>query len=127
MALQCRRPGTGRARPRGRGSRKTETNHMRMLLLVVAVALIVGAVPAPARAQDAVRTGEIVKIAADAKSLVVKTARGETNVLITAETVVKEGEKTLKVADLKVGDAIKVTGVRKEADVEAKEIDRTPK
>jgi hypothetical protein len=100
---------------------------MRTLLRGVAVALIGGAVPAPARAQDAVRTGEIVKIAADAKSLVVKTARGETNIVITAETVVKEGDKTLKVSDLKVGDAIKVSGVRKDADVEAKEIVRTPK
>jgi hypothetical protein len=100
---------------------------MKTLLLVVALALVVGSTAAPALAQDAVRTGEIVKIAADTRSFVVKTARGETNVLTTADTVIKEGEKTLTFADLKVGDAVRVSGIRKASDVEAKEIVRTPK
>jgi ABC-type enterochelin transport system substrate-binding protein len=81
----------------------------------------------PALAQDATRTGDIAKITAESKSFTIKTARGETTVVTTDATVIKEGDKTLKFADLKVGDTIKVTGVRKDADVEAKEIVRTPK
>lgn len=100
---------------------------MRTLLLVVALALVVGSTAAPALAQDAVRTGEIVKIAADTKMFVVKTARGETNITTTAETVYKDGDKTIAFTDLKVGDAVKITGTRKAADVEAKEVVRTPK
>jgi hypothetical protein len=78
-------------------------------------------------AQDAVRTGEITKIDAESKSFTVKTARGETEILTTAQTVIKDGDKTLKFEDLKVGDSVKVSGVRKDAQVEAKEVVKQPK
>ena len=73
-------------------------------------------------AQGARRNGEVTKIDAGAKSFMLKTARGETNVVTTEATVIKEGEKTLKFADLKVGDHVSVAGERKGNDVEAKEV-----
>ena len=99
---------------------------MRRSLALVSLIAILLAVPPAVLAQDAVRNGEIVKIDAEAKSFVVKTARGETTVETTDQTVVKEGEKTLTFEDLKVGDQVKVTGMRKEANVEAREIERQP-
>jgi hypothetical protein len=89
--------------------------------------LLIAAWSTPALAQSAVRTGEIVKIDIAAKSFVVKTARGETNVMTTDKTVVKEGDKTLTFEDLKVGDSVRITGVRKNEDVEAEEVMRQPK
>lgn len=87
-------------------------------LFVVLALLSVGT----ASAQDAIRTGEITKLDAAAKSFVVKTARGETQIVTTDATVVKDGDKTIAFADLKVGDHVKITGIRKDAAVEAKEI-----
>ncbi|MBI3940149.1 MAG: hypothetical protein HY315_04895 [Acidobacteria bacterium] len=74
----------------------------------------------------AVRTGEIANIDAAAKSFVIKTSRGETNILTTDQTSFKEGDKDIKFADLKVGDSIKVSGERKGNDVEANEVVREP-
>jgi hypothetical protein len=96
------------------------------LLAAIAASIVLSGALAPLNAQDAVRTGEITKITAETKSLTVKTARGETNVLTTEKTVVKDGDKTIAFADLKVGDSVKITGVRKDADVEAKEILKQP-
>jgi hypothetical protein len=100
---------------------------MRTFLLTVFTALLVllGASVVPTAAQEAIRTGEITKISADTHSFTIKTARGETNIVTTDATVVKDGDKTLKLADLKVGDNVRVTGVRKGADVEAKEVAKT--
>ncbi len=95
--------------------------------MALAIAVLVMAFSTLAHAQAAVRTGEITKISADTKSFTVKTARGETNITTTDKTMIMEGEKMLKFADLKVGDSVKVTGVRKDADVEAERIDKTPK
>jgi hypothetical protein len=103
-----------------------ETHTMRRRLLAVTF-LTVLCFASALMAQDAVRTGEITKITAASKSLMVKTARGETEVLTTDQTVIKDGDKTLKFDDLKVGDSVKVTGVRKDAQVEAKEILKQPK
>jgi hypothetical protein len=99
---------------------------MRTRLLAVTF-LTVLCFASAAMAQDAVRTGEITKITAASKSLTVKTARGETEILTTDQTVVKDGDKTITFDDLKVGDSVKVTGVRKDAQVEAKEILKQPK
>ena len=74
--------------------------------------------------QSAKRTGEISKLDAAAKSFMIKTARGETNVTTTDATAFKEGSKTLKFADLKVGDHVVVDGERKGDNVEAKEVVR---
>ncbi|MBI2821368.1 MAG: hypothetical protein HYX74_04035 [Acidobacteria bacterium] len=81
-----------------------------------------GAFLSQAPAQSAVRTGEITKIDAAAKSFVVKTARGETNIVTTDNTVFKEGDTQIKFEDLKVGDNIQVKGERKGDDVEAQEV-----
>jgi hypothetical protein len=80
-----------------------------------------------ALAQSAIRNGEIVKIDATAKSFVIKTARGETNVVTTEKTVVKDGDKTVTFEDLEVGDSVRVIGVRKDEDVEASEVLKQPK
>ena len=72
--------------------------------------------------QPAKRSGEITKLDAAAKSFMVKTSRGETSVLTTDGTVIKDKDKTLKFADLKVGDHVSIDGERKGNDVEAKEI-----
>lgn len=90
-------------------------------IVLLSVLVLTLSVP-PVSAQDAVRTGEIVKLDAAAKSFVVKTARGETQIETTATTVVKDGDKTITFADLKVGDHVKITGIRKASSVEAKEV-----
>ena len=94
--------------------------------LFVALSVLV-ACSAAVSAQEAVRNGEIVKIDAAEHSFVVKTARGETVILTADDTAIKEGEKTLKFEELQVGDRVKVTGVRKGSNVEAKEVLREPK
>ena len=73
-------------------------------------------------AQSAQRTGEVTKIDANSKSFVVKTARGETNILTTDATAYKKGEQEIGFNDLMVGDSLVVMGVRKGSDVEAQEI-----
>ncbi len=73
--------------------------------------------------QPAQRTGEITQIDSKNQSFVVKTARGETNILTTESTVFKKGDEEIRFADLKVGDPLQVIGVRKEgANVEAQEV-----
>ena len=53
----------------------------------------------------------------------VKTSRGETNVLTTEDTVFKKGAEQIRFEDLKLGDPLRVIGVRKEgANVEAQEV-----
>ncbi|MBI4455598.1 MAG: hypothetical protein HY644_06840 [Acidobacteria bacterium] len=86
------------------------------------IVLFMGAFLTPAYAQQAQRTGEITKIDAAKKSFMVKTSRGETNILTTDKTVFKEGDKEIKLGDLKVGDNVKVSGERKGDDIEAKEV-----
>ncbi len=73
--------------------------------------------------QRAQRTGEITQIDIESQSFVVKTARGETNILTTESTVFKKGDEEIRFEDLKVGDPLQVIGVRKEgANVEAREV-----
>ena len=73
--------------------------------------------------QRAQRTGEITQIDSENQSFVVKTARGETNILTTEDTVFKKGDREISFEDLKVGDPLQVIGVRKEgANVEAREV-----
>ena len=73
--------------------------------------------------QRAQRTGEITQIDSENQSFVVKTARGETNILTTEDTVFKKGDREISFEDLKVGDQLQVIGVRKEgANVEAREV-----
>ncbi len=72
--------------------------------------------------QQAVRTGEITKIDAENKSFVVKTARGETSILTTENTLFKKGNEEISFADLTVGASLRVSGVRKGANVEAQEV-----
>lgn len=69
---------------------------------IVLFVLLMAACSPAALAQDAVRNGEIVKIDAAAKSFIVKTARGQTNIVTTGETVIKDGDKPLTFEDLKV-------------------------
>ncbi len=75
-----------------------------------------------AYAQQAQRTGEITKIDSENKSFVVRTSRGETNILTTENTVFKKGEEEIGFNDLKVGDDLRILGVRKGANVKAREV-----
>ncbi len=72
--------------------------------------------------QRAQRTGEITKIDAENKSFVVKTARGETNILTTENTVFKKEDEELSFEDLTVGASLLVIGVRRGANVEAQQV-----
>jgi ABC-type enterochelin transport system substrate-binding protein len=73
-------------------------------------------------AQQARRTGEITAIDAVNHSFVVKTARGETQIRTTEETVYLRGEEKLNFEDLKVGDSLQVTGTREPDHVVAIEV-----
>ncbi|MBI4456641.1 MAG: hypothetical protein HY644_12175 [Acidobacteria bacterium] len=90
--------------------------------VVCLIVLFIGAFLAQAYAQQAQRTGEITKIDTAKKSFMLKTSRGEANILTTVATVFKEGDKKIKLGSLKVGDNVKVTGERKGNDVQAKEV-----
>ncbi len=73
--------------------------------------------------QRAQRTGTITQIDSENQSFVVKTSRGETNILTTESTVFKKGNEQISFEDLKLGDPLQVIGVRKEgANVEAQEV-----
>ena len=72
--------------------------------------------------QRAQRTGEITRIDSENQSFLVKTSRGETNILTTESTVFKRGNEEIRFEDLKVGDPLQVIGVRKGANVEAQEV-----
>ncbi len=73
--------------------------------------------------QQAQRTGKITQIDSENQSFVVKTARGETNILTTESTVFKKGDEQIRFEDLKLGDPLRVIGVRTEgANVEAREV-----
>ncbi len=73
-------------------------------------------------AQRAQRTGEITQIDADNRSFVVKTARGETRIRTTEETVYLRGEEQFTFEDLKVGDSLQVIGTREPDHVVAQEV-----
>ena len=92
--------------------------------LVLLVAPLLGTLMLDqAYAQPAQRTGEITRIDAENQSFVLRTARGETNILTTEDTVFKTGDEEIRFEDLKVGDPLQVIGVRKEgANVEAREV-----
>ncbi len=75
-----------------------------------------------AHGQRAQRTGEITKIDAENKSFMVRTARGETNILTTENTVFKKGDEEIAFEDLTVGASLLVIGVRRGANVEAQQV-----
>lgn len=91
-----------------------------VLLLVPLLGILM---PDQAYGQRAQRTGEIARIDSENQSFVVKTARGETNVLTTENTVFKKGNEEIRFEDLKVGDPLQVIGIRREGrNVEAQEV-----
>ena len=73
-------------------------------------------------AQRAQRTGEIIQIDAENRSFVVKTARGETQIRTSEETVYLRGDAKLTFEDLKVGDSLQVIGTREPDHVVAGEV-----
>ncbi|MBI4445699.1 MAG: hypothetical protein HY645_07285 [Acidobacteria bacterium] len=95
---------------------------MREICSASLVFILAGMLLVQLPAQSAVRTGEITSIDVAAKTFVVKTSRGDTTVQVADHTVIKEGEKTLQLSDLKVGDQVKVTGERTEKGVDAHEV-----
>ncbi len=98
---------------------KKQTIHLVLLLVPLLGVLMLN----QAYGQRAQRTGEITRIDAESQSFVVKTARGETNILTTESTVFKKGDEQIGFKDLKLGDPLQVIGVRKEgANVEAQEV-----
>ena len=73
--------------------------------------------------QQAQRTGKITQIDSENQSFVVKTSRGETTIQTTESTVFKKGNEQIRFEDLKLGDPLRVIGVRTEgANVEAREV-----
>jgi len=97
---------------------KKRTIHLVLLL----VPLLGTLMPDQAYGQRAQRTGEITRIDSEKQSFVMKTARGETNILTTESTVFKRGDEEIRFEDLKVGDPLQVIGVRKGANVEARDV-----
>ena len=91
-------------------------------LSILITLMLASLVITQAYGQRAQRTGEITKIDAKNKSFVVRTARGETNILTTQDTVFKKGDQDISFEDLKVGDRLRVIGVRKGDNVEAGEV-----
>jgi len=73
-------------------------------------------------AQRAQRTGEITQIDAPNGSFVVKTARGETQIRTSEETIYMRGDDKISFDDLKVGDSLKVVGTRQPDHVLAGEV-----
>jgi len=92
----------------------------RLLFLVFAIVatFLIRDVPA----QRAQRTGKIIQIDAEHRSFVVKTARGETRIRTTEETVYMRGDKKLTFEDLKVDDSVQVIGTREPDHVVAREV-----
>ncbi len=97
---------------------KKRTIHLVLLLVPLLGVLMLN----QAYGQRAQRTGEITRIDSENQSFVVKTARGETNILTTESTVFKRGDEEIRFEDLKVGDPLQVIGVRKGVNVEAQEV-----
>jgi len=93
-----------------------------ILFLALMVPLLGTLIFSQAYAQRAQRTGEITKIDAENKSFMVRTARGQTNILTTENTVFKKGDEEIGFEDLTVGASLLVIGVRKGADVEAQQV-----
>ncbi len=93
-----------------------------ILFLFLMVPLLGTLLVNQAHAQSAQRTGEVIIIDAEKKSFVVRTARGETNILTTENTVFKKGDEELGFEDLTVGTSLLVIGVRSGADVEAQTV-----
>ena len=88
------------------------------LVLVVMATFSIRDVPA----QRAQRTGEIIQIDAGNRSFVVETARGETQIRTTEETVYLRGDEKLTFEALKVGDSLQVIGTREPDHVVAREV-----
>ena len=97
---------------------RVKTNYLILLLVPLLGILMLD----QAYGQQAQRTGEITRIDSENQSFLVKTARGETNILTTESTVFKRGNEEIRFQDLKVGDPLQVIGVRKGANVEAQEV-----
>lgn len=75
------------------------------------------AVPAKTVAKGA---GEVTAVDAAAKTITVKTKKGEVVISITDESVIKVGKETKSLADVKVGDKVKVTVAKKKKAAEPK-------
>ena len=88
------------------------------LVLVVMATFSIRDVPA----QRAQRTGEITQVDAGNRSFVVKTARGETQIRTTEETVYLRGDEKFTFEALKVGDSLQVIGTREPDHVVAREV-----
>ena len=73
-------------------------------------------------AQRAQRTGEVTQIDAENRSFMVRTARGETQIRTTEETVYLRGDEKITFEDLKVGDSLQVIGTREPDHVVAREV-----
>ena len=73
-------------------------------------------------AQRAQRTGEITEIDVESQSFIVRTARGETQIRTTEETVYLRGEEKITFEDLKVGDRLQIVGTREPDHVVAAEV-----
>ena len=106
------------------GQRETRSIKKRTIPLVLLLVPLLGTLTLDqAYGQQAQRTGKITQIDAENQSFVVKTSRGETNILTTESTVFKKGDEQIRFEDLKLGDPLRVIGVRTEgANVEAREV-----
>ncbi|MEE8348223.1 MAG: DUF5666 domain-containing protein [Acidobacteriota bacterium] len=87
-----------------------------MLVLIVTFMMI------ETSAQRAQRTGDITSIDLESRSFAVKTARGETSIHTTEETVYMKGDEKISFEDLKVGDHLQVIGTRATDHVLAQEV-----
>jgi len=106
------------------GQRETRFMKKRTIPLVLLLVPLLGTLTLiQAYGQRAQRTGKITQIDSENQSFVVKTSRGETNILTTESTVFKKGDEQIRFEDLKLGDPLRVIGVRTEgANVEAREV-----
>jgi hypothetical protein len=106
------------------GQRETRFMKKRTIPLVLLLVPLLGTlILDQAYGQRAQRTGKITQIDSENQSFVVKTSRGETNILTTESTVFKKGDEQIRFEDLKLGDPLRVIGVRTEgANVEAREV-----
>ena len=77
-----------------------------ILFLALMVPLLGTFISNQAYGQRAQRTGEITKIDAENKSFTVRTARGQTNILTTENTVFKKGDEEIGFEDLTVGASL---------------------
>ena len=97
-------------------------NQRSICLVCLTLVLIVTFTGIEISAQRAQRTGDITSIDSEKLSFVVKTARGETSIHTTEETVYMKGDNKIAFNDLKVGDHLQVIGTRAADYVLAKEV-----